>query len=74
MSEVKWYPIMYDEYSYVPTVEDFIEDCKNGSFNNDDGTGYWSDTLRRTNIPIDCRELAKGIVLPGYTHVCWFNK
>lgn len=73
-TEIQWYPIVYDEYSYVPTVEEFIEDCKNGSFNDYDGTGYWSSNSKRTSIPISCNDLAKGKVLPGYTHICWFNK
>jgi hypothetical protein len=60
--------------AYLPAVEEFIEDCESGMFINDDGSGYWANPPKMTRIPVDCRELAKGKVLPGYTHIAWFNK
>jgi hypothetical protein len=63
------------------TMEDFVSMCKNYAVMNDDGIGFLSDGMVVWNIPIDCRQMCKGIIpanvsaFPAeFTHVVWFNK
>ena len=64
------------DYADVFTLKDFIECCKMGGFNDYDGSGCYGVEGAESNIPVDCSELAAGIVDSKFpwTHVFWYNK
>lgn len=62
------------DYGEQMTVGDFVEACKQHSFVNDDGTGRWAMADKISDIYVDCREVAKGLIDNRFTHVVWFNK
>jgi len=46
MSNIELYDLpddLEEDQVYLPTVEEFIEDCSSGMFINDDGSGYWAN-------------------------------
>ncbi len=56
-------------YAHIMTVKDWKEAVANGSFNDDDGTGYWAKDGK------ECQK-AEVFCTPAQdaTHVAWYNK
>jgi len=64
------------DYADVMTVKEFSDSVKIGAFTNDDGSGYYANPpLMEDHLNyLDCREIYKGNIKTGFTHVAWFNK
>lgn len=72
-----------EDFGDLFTLEEFIDSCRAGSFNDYDGSGYYADSTRLTRIralPSDVAEeiapikIKRGIKEGKITHVAWFNK
>lgn len=63
-----------EEYGYVLTLDDFIENVRDTFFTNYDGTGYFLDKNgeRYGCVRCDVEWLEK--FKPSFTYVLWFNK
>jgi hypothetical protein len=63
------------EHGDMYTLEEFIEDCKGGSFYDYDGSGYYaSPTHHYWRFPANPSDIMRGRIDRRWTHVAWFNK
>jgi hypothetical protein len=67
-------PLPADEQGSYFTLEEFKECVASGGFIDWDGTGYYATAWYETAIPCRPSDIAKGIVIDGYSHVTWYNK
>jgi hypothetical protein len=61
-----------DEELCMFTAEDFDQACSEGSFTNDDGTGYWATEASKSSVEV--RPSTRQNKPDWATHVVWFNK
>ena len=62
------------DYGDVFTLEGFIHMCKNYSFIDYDGTGYYGNDKEYSNKYAKPSDIVAGKIDKNYTHVIWFNK
>lgn len=64
------------EYGDLMTLEDFIECCECGGFIDYDGSGYYSDGQKESNISTWPSMIRDGFIInnPNFTHIIWYNK
>ena len=74
MKEYKTRPI--DDYGHIMTTQDFVNNCIDGGFIDDDGHGfYMTDDKTVTDIYVDCQELRQDEEpVPDFPYVVWYNK
>lgn len=56
------------------TLDEFINDCKEGFFTDSDGSGYYGTEDKQTNLPICPSSIMSGTYRTDFSHVYWFNK
>ena len=58
------------------TIEEFIENVLDGTFTNNDGSGYLATSTKGSNIEVSPTALMYGtFYVPEWaTHVIWYNK
>ena len=56
------------------TLDEFINDCKEGYFIDSDGSGYYGTEDKQTDLPIYPSSIISGIYRTDFSHVYWFNK
>ena len=56
------------------TLDEFINDCKEGFFTDSDGSGYYGTEDKQTNLPIYPSSIMSGTYRTDFSHVYWFNK
>ena len=56
------------------TLDEFINDCKEGFFTDSDGSGYYGIEDKQTNLPIYPSSIMSGTYRTDFSHVYWFNK
>lgn len=61
------------EYADVMTTKEFCQAVANGYFNSFDGSGYFHDGEKETDISVWDRSLTWDDV-KKYPYVCWYNK
>lgn len=61
------------DYADLMPLDEFVEQCRRGSFTDDDGTGYYvlGGVMLGSATPSWIRN---GVVDRAMTHVAWFNK
>ena len=72
---------LIDTYTLSPisignlyTMDDFKEDCLNGSFIDYDGFGYYSDGEMESDIHILPSDIKSGCVRDDFDYVVWYNR
>lgn len=58
----------------VMKIADFIEDCKDGSFIDYDGFGYYSNGNEKSDKIVKPSDILAGNIDKNYTHVVWYNR
>lgn len=58
------------EYGDVLSSEEFKTEVENGGFNEYDGTGYYHDGQKETDVSV----WSKDEIDTSYPYVCWYNK
>jgi len=61
------------EYADVMTTKEFCQAVATGYFNSFDGSGYFHDGEKETDISVWDRSLTWDDV-KKYPYVCWYNK
>lgn len=56
------------------TIEEFVEDCKNGSLIDSDGYGYYATEIGKSDILIYPSDVIEDKFRKDFSHVIWFNK
>ena len=56
------------------TLDEFINDCKEGFFTDSDGSGCYGTEDKQTNLPIYPSSIMSGTYRTDFSHVYWFNK
>ena len=56
------------------TLDEFINDCKEGFFTDSDVSGYYGTEDKQTNLPIYPSSIMSGAYRTDFSHVYWFNK
>lgn len=69
---IKYEPI--PDYGDLMTMEDFVESCKDFSFLDEDGTGYYATATQKSNKPINPSDVMGETYDKSFSHVVWFNK
>lgn len=65
----------FPEYGLVMTLEDFLEDVRNHSFVDGDGSGSYATSAGRSKMTVYPSDITSGKMPPAWaTHVVWFNK
>ena len=78
--EIKYRPLDKIEfrqpYSFGDkmTLDEFINDCKEGFFTDSDGSGCYGTEDKQTNLPICPSSIMSGTYRTDFSHVYWFNK
>ena len=62
------------EYGDHMTMNDFIKDCKDGYFTDDDGIGAYATEDKVSNIEIYPSDVISGFVRKDFKYVVWYNK
>ena len=62
------------EYGDLIEIDEFVEMCNNGGFIDYDGHGYYSNGTEMSNIYVCPSDITSSGVVPGWTHVVWFNR
>lgn len=62
------------KYGDVFTTEKFAEYVKSGCFIPYDGSGYYHDGEKKTDIPVDFNYKLMLKKAKEYPYVCWYNK
>ena len=69
------YNMKIEDYGELYTLEQFEQNCKDGYFTDDDGSGYYSDGkeffVDKPTFPSDFRT---GKINIDFEYVMWFNK
>lgn len=62
----------------VLTLDEFIEDCKNGYLIDYDGFGYYSNSTSehedRDELRVYPSQITQGVVNRDYKYVHWYNR
>ena len=78
--EIKYRPLDKIEFRQLygfgdkMTLDEFINDCKEGFFTDYDGSGCYSTEDKQTNLPIYPSSIMSGTYRTDFSHVYWFNK
>lgn len=64
----------HDTTECLRTLDEFVIDCEQGNFVDDDGVGYYATATHRSRIPAIPSDIDDGKIDRRFTHVCWFNK
>lgn len=62
------------DYGDLMTCEEFKDAVDEGSFVNDDGSGYYATTTEMSRVEARPSDVRKHGFRRDYTHVVWFNK
>ena len=62
-----------DYGEHMPLTE-FVRLCKNLTFMDYDGTGYYATETAMSSKPVWPSQITDDIVDRAYTHVMWFNR
>lgn len=55
-------------------IDEFVESCHDGSFNDDDGYGYYATETTMSDTRITPSDITFGSYDKTFTHIVWFNK
>ena len=66
-------PIDNDE-PHIMSIEDFISSCKDGSFIDYDGFGYYLKNGMETDIKIYPSDVKYNSIRKEFTKIIWFNR
>ena len=55
------------------TIENFINDCKNGKYTDDDGFGYYATDNAKSDIIVYPSDFEDDYYRKDFTHIIWFN-
>lgn len=56
------------------SMEEFIKYCRDGSFIDSDGSGYYATETECTDIQINPSWVLKGRIRRDFEYVIWYNK
>jgi hypothetical protein len=56
------------------TIEDFIKNCENGIFTDENGIGYYATDNAKSNILAYPSDFNDKDYRTDFTHIIWFNK
>lgn len=71
---IKMLKINKEDLDCVMTIELFEECCKDHTFMNDDGTGYYATEKEYAMVYASPYQFVIGNIDRSWTHVIWFNK
>ncbi len=65
----------WPDYGDKFTIDEFVQEVRNGNFINYDGSGYYATEQGMSRIPAIPSEIGyTRWGMKGFTHVAWFNK
>lgn len=56
------------------TIEEFIENCKDDTFTDDEGYGYYATETGKSDIKIYPSDVIDNKIRTDFSHVIWFPK
>lgn len=62
------------DYGSHITFEEWLESVECGGFIDYDGWGYYATENQMTDIIVRPSHVEKETLIPGWTHIVWFNK
>lgn len=78
--EIKYRPLnkieFFQPYGFEDkmTIDEFINDCKEGYFIDSDGYGCYGTEDKRTDLPIYPSSIISDIYRTDFSYVYWLNK